>query len=144
MQWVGRAFLQKEDQGFMLQDQDRSQELVILWKLFPDLLGCPHIHSFPFPWSSLNCKVPDMCQLSISNSSVICWLQTRIYHWETLVENWRIDDRIQDIAVTVSALEGFLAKAVASLWFQLPLGKSTVCLFHCPQGSSDSLHSASL
>ena len=53
------------------------------------------------------------------------------------MENWRVEDKIQAIPVTVSAFDGFLAKAAASLWFQLPLEKSTVCMFHYPKGFRD-------
>ena len=53
------------------------------------------------------------------------------------MENWRAEDKIQAIPVTVSAFDGFLAKAAASLWFQLPLEKSNVCMFHYPKGFRD-------
>ena len=53
------------------------------------------------------------------------------------MENRRAEDKLQATPVTVSAFDGFLGKAASSLWFQLPLDKATVCMFHYPQGFRD-------
>lgn len=76
----------------------------------------PSDPSFPSLFPDLHCatKILIYANFIFLTLASVRWWQSGIFQWETLVINWKTDDRIQDIALTLPAFKGSLAKAASS------------------------------